>query len=103
MWRKPDVKRGESFTIVTTKPSELVRTIHNRMPVILQPEDEELWLDPSRTPFVEARPLLKPYPEELMDAHDVSPIVNSAKYDGPECIKPVSDDDIPRSGQLYLL
>jgi hypothetical protein len=30
-----------------------------------------------------------------MDAHDVSPIVNSAKYDGPECIQPVSDDEIP--------
>ena len=35
--------------------------------------------------------------------HDVSPIVNSAKYDGPECIRPVSDDDIPRAGQLSLL
>ena len=89
---------GESFTIITTKPNELVRTIHNRMPVILQPEDEELWLDPSRTP----RSLLKPYPEELMDAHDVSPIVNSAKYDGPECIQPVSDDETP-TGQLSLL
>jgi hypothetical protein len=41
-------------------------------------------------------------PAELMDAHDVSPIVNSAKYDGLECIKPVADDDIPR-GQLSLL
>jgi hypothetical protein len=41
--------------------------------------------------------------KELMDnAHDVSPIVNSAKYDGPECIQPVSDDETP-SGQLSLL
>jgi putative SOS response-associated peptidase YedK len=54
------------------------------------------------TPFVKAKSLLKPYPEELMDAHDVSPIVNSAKYDGPECIQPVSDE-IPRAGQLSLL
>jgi hypothetical protein len=38
-----------------------------------------------------------------MDAHDVSPIVNSAKYDGPECIRPVSDDEIPRAKQLSLL
>ena len=45
VWRKPDVKRGESFTIITTKPNELVRTIHNRMPVILRPEDEDQWLD----------------------------------------------------------
>ena len=96
VWRKPDGKRVESFTIITTEPNELVRPIHNRMPVILRREDEEQWLDASRTPFVKAKSLLKPYPEELMDAHDVSPIVNSAKYDGPECIQPVSDDEIPR-------
>jgi hypothetical protein len=46
---------------------------------------------------------LKSLPAELMDAHDVSPIVNSAKYDGPECIRPVSEDEIPRAGQLSLL
>jgi hypothetical protein len=46
---------------------------------------------------------LKPYPDELMDAHDVSPIVNSAKYDGPERIHPVSDDDKPHAAQLSLL
>ena len=49
MWRKPDGKRVESFTIITTEPNELVRPIHNRMPVILLPEDEERWLDASRT------------------------------------------------------
>ena len=80
-----------------------MRPIHNRMPVILRPEDEEPRLDASRTPFVKAKSRLKPYPEELMDAHDVSPIVNSAKYDGPDCIQPVADDDIPRGGQLSLL
>jgi hypothetical protein len=54
--------------------------IKSRMPVILQPEDEEQW-----------------------HAHDVSPMVNSAKYDGPECIQPLSEEDVPRSGQLSLL
>jgi hypothetical protein len=49
------------------------------------------------------RSLLKPYPEELIDAHDVSPIVNSAKYDGPECIQPVSDDEIPSGRQLSVV
>jgi putative SOS response-associated peptidase YedK len=72
------------------------------MPVILRREDEEQWLDVSRTTFAKARSLLKPLPEEPMDAHDVSPMVNSAKYDGPECIQPVSDDGIPAS-QLSLL
>jgi putative SOS response-associated peptidase YedK len=103
VWWKPDGKRVKSFTIITTEPKELVRPIHNRMPVILQPEDEDQWLDASRAPFAKAKSLLKPYPEELMDAHDVSTVVNSAKYDGPECIQPVSDDEIPSGRQLSLL
>src|SRR5262245_47799675 len=102
-WRKPNGKWLESFTIITTEPNELIQPIHNRMPVILRPEDEEPWLDVFRTTFTKARLVLKPFPAELMDAHDVSPIVNSAKYDGPECIRPVSDDETPRAGQLSLL
>jgi len=87
VWRKPDGKKVENFTIITTEPNELLKPIHNRTPVILSPDDEEQWLDASRTPFSKAKSLLQPYPEELMDAHDVSTIVNSAKYDGPECIQ----------------
>jgi putative SOS response-associated peptidase YedK len=84
----------ESFTIITTEPNELVRPIHNRMPVILRPEDEEQWLDVSRIHLAKVKSLLNPYPDELMDAHDVSPIVNSAKCDEPECIRPVSEDEM---------
>jgi len=71
--------------------------------VILRPEDEEQWLDGSRTPFVKAQSLLKPLPAEVMDAYDVSPIVNSAKYDGPECTQPIADDGMTRGSQLSLL
>ena len=84
-------------------PNDLVRPVHNRMPVILRREDEEQWLDVYRTTFAKAQSLLKPLPAESMDTHDVSPIVNSAKYDGPECIQPVSDDEIPSTRQLSLL
>jgi putative SOS response-associated peptidase YedK len=73
------------------------------MPVILRPEDEATWLDTARTSFAKAQSLLKPLPDELMDAHDVSPVVNSAKNDGPECIRPFSDDEMPPAGQLSLL
>ena len=62
----------ESFTIITTEPNELVRPIHNRMPVILRPEDEEQWLDASRTAFAKARSLLKPLPADLMNAEDIA-------------------------------
>jgi putative SOS response-associated peptidase YedK len=73
------------------------------MPVILRPEDEEQWLDASRTSFAKAKSALKPYPDELLDAHDVSAVVNSAKYDGPECIQLASGDEISSGGQLSLL
>jgi putative SOS response-associated peptidase YedK len=102
VWHNTDGKKVESFTTITTEPNELIQPIHNRMPEILRPENEEQWLDASRTPFVKAKSLLQPYAAELMDAHDVSPIVNSSKYDGPECIRPVSDDEIPK-GKLSLL
>jgi putative SOS response-associated peptidase YedK len=102
VWRNPSGKQVESFTIITTEPNELIRPIHNRMPVILRPEDEEAWLDGSRTSFAKAGSFLKPYPDELMAAHDVSAVVNSPKYEGPECIQPASDDAKP-SGQLSLL
>src|SRR5262245_52822911 len=92
----------ESFTVITTEPNDLIEPIHNRMPVILRPEDEETWLDVFRTTFSKARSVLKPLPTELRDAHDVSQIVNSAKYDGPECIRPVSYDDMPSARQLSL-
>src|SRR5215831_18452770 len=76
VWRRPEGDLVEPFTIVTTEPNELVRPVHDRMPVILLPEDEERWLDVFRMPFGRVRSLLQPYPEDLMDAHDVSPIVN---------------------------
>jgi putative SOS response-associated peptidase YedK len=72
------------------------------MPVILRAEDEEQWLDVSRTPFSKAQSLLKPYPDDLMDAQDVSTVVNSARYDGPECVEPVSEEQL-RGSQLSLV
>jgi putative SOS response-associated peptidase YedK len=102
VWRKPDGKRVESFTIITTEPNELVRPIHNRMPVILRPEDEDQWLDASRT-FRQSAVAVEALSRRIDGRHDVSTVVNSAKYDGPECIQPVSDNEMPRGGQLSLL
>ena len=66
--RKPGGGKVESFTIITTEPNDLIQLIQNRMPVILQPEDEERWLNASRTVFAKARLLLKPYPVETSQA-----------------------------------
>ena len=102
IWKNPDGQQLRTCTIITTEPNELIRPIHNRMPAILRPEDEEQWLDVSHTLFSKARSLLKPYPAELMNSHDVSAIVNSAKYDNPDCVQPVSDDPMPNT-QLSLM
>jgi putative SOS response-associated peptidase YedK len=102
IWRSPSGRRIESFTIITSEPNELIQPVHNRMPVILRPEDEEDWLDVFRVPFSKVQSLLKPYPAELMSAHDVSMAVNSASFDGPECIEPLSEEQL-RGSQLSLI
>ncbi|MBD2100164.1 SOS response-associated peptidase [Leptolyngbya sp. FACHB-261] len=85
-WRGPDGE-VESCTLLTTEPNELMRPIHDRMPVILQPQDYDLWLDPSVREPAQVQPLLHPYPAEAMTAYTVSKQVNSPANDSPECIK----------------
>ena len=79
-----------SATIITTDANDVVAPIHNRMPVILHPEDYELWLDPD---FDEKEPLttlLKPYPAEAMEAYPVSRRVNSPSNNEPSIIESVA-------------
>ena len=59
------------------------------MPVILQREDEAQWLDCSAVTFDKVQPLLKPFPVELMAAHEISKRINNPKYDAPDCVAPV--------------
>jgi putative SOS response-associated peptidase YedK len=102
LWRKPDGNNLESFTIITTEPNELMRPIHDRMPVILRWEDEEQWLAVSGARFEIARSILKPYAADQMDAHEVSTFVNKPENDTAECIQPVSGSETP-APQLSLL
>ena len=74
--------------LITTDANDLVRPIHDRMPVILKPEDYTPWLDHS-TPFETVKALLKPFPAEDMESFTVSPHVNKPTHDGPECLQPV--------------
>lgn len=86
-WKKPDGNMLESFTIVTTEPNEVLRPIHNRMPVVLPRENERAWLDPATSDHAKLQSLLKPYPGDDMEGYDVSTIVNSPTNDRPECIE----------------
>lgn len=88
-WEGPDHSSIESCTLLTTEPNELIRPIHNRMPVLLPPEAYDLWLDPAEQDPARLLPLLRPYPAERMRAHAVSTLVNSPRNDSPACIAPL--------------
>jgi putative SOS response-associated peptidase YedK len=90
----PAVKSGDVPTaaIVTTRPNELMATIHNRMPAILRPEDELKWLDPTLG-MIEAQQILKqPVAASVMEAYAVAPLVNSWENEGPELIVALEAD-----------
>jgi putative SOS response-associated peptidase YedK len=76
-----------SCSIVTTRPNELVRRIHDRMPVLLEREWEERWLDPDADPE-ELMGLLAPAPDGSLVAREVGDYVNDVRRDGPELIAP---------------
>lgn len=79
----------DSFTILTGRPNELVRPIHNRMPVIIRPEHYDLWLDPKREDHADFATMLEPFPADAMEAHRVGTRVNSPGNDDPSCIEPL--------------
>lgn len=87
-WQAPDGSPLRSCTIITTTPNTVTAPIHNRMPVILRPEDEALWLDLSTTDTRELLSLLAPYSPQGMEAYPVSRQVNVPTVDGPELLAP---------------
>jgi putative SOS response-associated peptidase YedK len=79
-----------TFTIITTAPNELLEPIHNRMPVILAPENYERWMAPSEPSHLPVD-LLRPYPAEEMKAWKVSAAVGNVRNNRPELIEPITD------------
>jgi putative SOS response-associated peptidase YedK len=87
-WTSPSGESASTCTIITTEPNEIVRPIHDRMPVILPKDVEDLWLDSMIEDHRRLRDLLLPYPAEEMEAYAVSPLVNSVKNDSIACVEP---------------
>ena len=87
-WKSPGGEEIRTCTIITTGANELLRPIHDRMPVILPEDVEDAWLDPAANRRESLLSLLKPYPAAGMDAYDVTPVVNNAGLDAPDCIAP---------------
>ena len=79
----------ESFTIITTEANEQVRWLHDRMPVILDRKDYDLWLDTSSKELKLIELLLKPYATEALVLSAVDTWVNNARHEDPRCLQPV--------------
>ncbi len=90
-WKSPDGEKINSFTIITQSPNKLVSDIHDRMPVILHPEQEALWLD-NDISASKLIAMIEPYPSELMKAYKVSDRVNKVSNNDSELVKPYSEN-----------
>ena len=95
IWEEYETVNGEvqhTFLILTTSPNDIVSEIHDRMPVILNPQMEKKWLD-TYTSESELLAMLQPYPSDQMLSYTVSPLVNSVENDVPSIIRKTSPTD----------
>ncbi|WP_270182630.1 SOS response-associated peptidase [Alkalihalobacillus sp. CinArs1] len=88
-------KEGEksiyTCTILTTEANDMMKEIHNRMPVILPKEQEHDWLDPSIEDFNILKDMMVSYPSDKMNAYEVSTHVNSPKNEDETCVLPIEE------------
>lgn len=77
-----------SCTIITTVANSILDSVHHRMPVILTPGTEDLWLESGNLSNAELRELLLPYSSEAMKMYQVSSVVNSPRNENSSCIIP---------------
>jgi putative SOS response-associated peptidase YedK len=88
-WHSSDGSQVRTCTIITTSPNELVKALHNRMPVILPRDSYGQWLSNTPQTPENLSPLIKPYPSAEMAAYPVSTLVNNPKNDHAACVVPV--------------
>jgi putative SOS response-associated peptidase YedK len=84
-WKDASGKTVDTCSILTTTPDALTAPVHDRMPVILNPDGYDLWLDPGMRDVVAASELLKPYDARLMRCYPVSSRINHVANDDEEC------------------
>jgi putative SOS response-associated peptidase YedK len=84
-------KAVDSCCIITTSANKVVSSIHDRMPVIITPENYDAWLDGSLHDVETLNKLMRnAVASTLLEAHSVSTKVNKANYNNPDCIRPLS-------------
>lgn len=76
-------------TIITTTANPDLEPIHDRMPVILQPQDYDQWLDPDFQNLDQLQSLLQPLPDSTIESYPVSSQVNTPSHDSADCMAPM--------------
>jgi len=99
-WKDASGDWIKTCTILTTTPNDVTSTVHDRMPVILEPGDYDLWLDPGLKDAGVLSELLKPLEASVMRCHPVSGRVNSVQNDDEGCSKP-SEPGMEPQRQLF--
>lgn len=89
-WKQADTEAVESFTILTCAPNEVMKPIHDRMPVILPMDALDAWLDPKIDDVEIVSAMLRPASPRSMSALLVSNHVNNPRNDDPRCIHPAT-------------
>jgi len=84
-WKDASGNVVETCSILTTTPNSMLADVHDRMPVILEPESYELWLDPGFKDLDTLTGMLKPFDPAQMKCYPVSSSVNSPANDDPAC------------------
>ena len=98
LWADNAALKTITFTIITTTGNSLMEKIgHDRMPVLITPDNQETWLSPSSSEQ-DLAALMRPAPHDLMTSTMVGTVVNSPKNDVPACLDPV---DGPDQGDLF--
>ncbi len=85
-WETQDGSECETCCILTTEANELIRPVNDRMPVIIQPDSYNLWLDSTTYDLHDLQDLFEPYPSDLMVAYPVPELVNNPRFDSASCI-----------------
>ena len=111
-WCGPDGEEIDTACIVTTQANCPISAIHDRMPVILEPEDFDTWLDCEAHDVKEASPLMRPAPDDVLEFWPISTAVNKVANDGPELMERVAEMEpappppqkaasVPAQGDLF--
>jgi putative SOS response-associated peptidase YedK len=88
-WRDPSGQWLKSCSILTTTPNAVASSVHDRMPVILDPDCYDLWLDPGMHDMPAISDMLKAYDDQMMRCYPISKRINHVANDDEACSAPV--------------